>query len=84
MAIEIETFTLPVHWAAALINDDASNLDDKEERQLEAFIQWMIREYGRCWPVSVEDDESFTEWHDARRFGVLACDCATFSFDVHK
>jgi hypothetical protein len=84
MAIEIETFTLPAHWAPALINGDASGLDDDDARKLERFINWMAREYGRCWPLDVADDAAFTEWHDARSFGVLACDCATVSFDVHK
>lgn len=74
--------TLPTYWASPLINDDETGLDDAEVRALDAFMRDMLDQYGKCFCVGVEDDEEFVVWHDARPYGVLACDCATFLFEA--
>lgn len=82
--MEIEQFELPVHWAAALINDDTSGFEPEEEEALNRFIDWIVLEYGQAWCVSVGDDIYFSNIHDATSFGIGSCDCSVFSFDVTK
>ena len=82
--MQIENFELPAFWASALINGDTSGLSDSEEQALDAFAEFMLAEYGSCWALDCSDEPSFTRWHAAARFGVLACDVLTFSFDVTK
>lgn len=52
--------TLPRHWACALINGDESMFDDEEQAQFDAFVDWMISKYGKCWCAcdGINDDES--------------------------
>lgn len=80
--LKVEQFLLPAHWASALINDDASGLDDDDAAALDQFADDMVKTYGRCWPLTCDDDLQFMTYHDARPFGVLACDVVTFHFDV--
>lgn len=84
MAKEIEYFELPVYWASAFVNGDNSGYTTEDINQIDAFTQWMVEEYGQCWCLDMEEDHWFSEQHDATRFGVLACDVATFAFDVTK
>jgi hypothetical protein len=72
-------FNLPAHWAPLLINWDFTSLDIDEEHQLDEFIDANFPE-GFC-TVTVESDETFfSKYHDAKPFGVLACDCLTYTF----
>ena len=80
--MQLETFELPDFWASALINADTSGLSDEEEQALNAFEKFMLEEYGQCWAVDCTDDPHFVKFHDAARFGVLACDVLQFTFDV--
>jgi len=80
----IETFELPSFWASALINGDASGLSDEDEKKLDAFTDFMTEEYGSCWAIDCTNDPHFKRYHDATRFGVLACDVLDFTFDVSK
>ena len=75
---------LPTHWASALINGDMSGYDDGDIAALDAFTDDMVKEYGQCWAVDMAEDDGgdFRTYHDARRFGVLACDVTTYSFDI--
>lgn len=78
--IETVTFTLPAHWAVALINADESGLEEEDCAALDAFVADMVRNYGSCHCVDVSEDTEFMRWHDAAHYGVLACDVATFTF----
>jgi hypothetical protein len=76
---------LPTHWACALINGDESGLDDNDQKCFDRFVDWIMKEYGSCWCLDVSNDEGdFRRYHDATDFGVLACDVATFTFDITK
>lgn len=77
---------LPRDWACALVNGDESGLEDDDQSALDMFVDWMIAKYGQCWCVNVSDDDGgdFRRYHDATEFGVLACDVATFTFDITK
>jgi hypothetical protein len=76
------TFELPAFWAVALFNDDTSHFDDVDQAQFNAFTDDMVERYGKCWVVDMDEDASFNSYHDATRFGVLACDCVTYTFDI--
>ena len=75
-------YTLPAFWACYLINGDASYLEDNEALQIEAFIAGEGLPWG-CLSCS-EDNGNFCKFHDARPYGVLACDCLTYTFAVPK
>ena len=77
-----ETFDLPEFWAVALLNDDTSHFNYADEKAFQAFAFAMTTEHGSCWPIDCTDQASFMTYHDARRFGVLACDTLTFTFDI--
>jgi hypothetical protein len=82
--MQIETFQLPDFWASALINGDTSGLSNEDEQALEAFTNSMIKDYGSCRAIDCTDEPHFSKFHEATRFGVLACDVLNFSFDVTK
>lgn len=75
---------LPRHWACALMYGDADWFDPKEERAFNRFTDWMLDKYGMCMCIDVEGDEcgDFRCYHDATEFGALACDVATFTFNI--
>jgi len=67
------TYTLPSHWACALVNDDTSGMEDEDEAEMDA---WLARE-GPGYCVGVSGEPEFRTSNDA---GTLACDCLTFVF----
>ena len=75
-AMKTATYTLPTHWASALINGDWSGLDEHDE---ESLTRLMFNE-GLPDCLDVLDDSTFRKYHDAQPYGVLACDCSTFVF----
>ena len=59
MTIEVDTVTLPAHWACALINGDESGLDDSDLIELEAACCRLDKD-GWYVVSDVEDSERFT------------------------
>tara|TARA_R110000822_G_C15208602_1_gene483116 strand:- start:334 stop:600 length:267 start_codon:yes stop_codon:yes gene_type:complete len=80
--VKTETYILPEYWAVALINGDTSGMTDDGEKSLEEFTDHMIAEHGQCWAMSCDNDVGFMRYHDAEPFGVLACECLEYVFDV--
>ena len=77
--------TLPVDWLAALINGDESGYEDDDLEQLELFTQYMLKNYGNAIPLDYDlESENFTPYHDARVFGVLACNVCSVTFPITK
>jgi hypothetical protein len=72
-ALDLQPYVIPSHWICALVNDDFTGIDDNED----AIIRQFVLDLGsRYLFVSPEDTDSyFTRCHDARDYGVLACDC---------
>lgn len=78
MQLNIETYTLPAHWASALVNADTSGMEDDEEQ---ALNDWMDHHQpGVC--LSCSEVPEFRKFHDAAP-SVLACDCLDFDFTVY-
>ena len=77
-----ETYTLPAYWATALINDDTSHFEYEDEKPFQEFCAYMLKEHGNNWPLDCSEETQFMTHHDARRFGVLACDVLDYTFDV--
>ena len=69
-------FELPSHWAPYLINNDDSSLELDEINT----IDQLIKDTGLGFAVSVSEDTSLLNDHDALNYGVLASNCATYSF----
>ena len=82
MKFATKLITLPAHWASALFNDDTTGLTDDEEMALNRFVDEMVKGYGKCWPIACSEETSFSPWHKAQPYGVLACDCVDITFDV--
>ena len=82
MTIEIVKYELPTYWASALINGDLSGLEADDLIGLAQFENYMMKEHGSCHAADVESEGHFSRWHDATRFGILACDVAEYSFFV--
>ena len=80
--MKIETYTLPAYWATALINDDTSHFKYEDEKPFQAFCAYMLSKHGNNWPLDCSKEPQFMTYHDARRFGVLACDVLNYTFDV--
>jgi hypothetical protein len=81
--METTTYTLPAHWASALFNGDLTGLDDADEESL----MRLIAGEGLPDPIGIVGDDpehgpeaSFVTYHDARPYGVLACDCLEYIF----
>jgi len=78
-------YTLPVHWASAMVNGDTSGFDDREQAQYDAFCRDMDKQYLVWHCVDVFDESTnFLRFHDAHTYGVLACDAAPFMFHVEE
>jgi hypothetical protein len=67
------TATAPSYWGSYLINGDSSGIDEHDVTQADAFASWLGGNIVDC------EDHGFLHWHDARQFGVLAADCATYT-----
>lgn len=73
-------YILPAHWASALLYGDETGLDDDDSAALAAFLAGESDTIaGTCLDVQ-DDGDNFRTYHDAQPYGVLACDCATFTF----
>lgn len=77
---ELTTYNLPTHWASYLINADPTGLEDDEQKTVDRFVDG--ENLGHC--VDVSEDSSFMKYHDARLYGVLAGDCAEYTFEVRQ
>ena len=71
---------LPDFWGSSLINYDYSGLDLEDESKLNLFIEHWQDDLDFN-VIDVPSDENayieshFMTYHDAKQFGVLACDC---------
>ena len=74
--METFTYTLPAHWAPALINGDFTGLDEADE---EALMRVVAGE-NLPDPIGVSEEPEFRKYHDAQPYGVLACDCLVYDF----
>ena len=76
---------LPDFWASALINGDYSGLTQEEECALKRFIEYWQEDLFIN-SADIPSDENacieshFMKYHDAERFGILACNCCEYIF----
>ena len=75
--INTVTGTAPSHWASYFINGDPSGMTDGEIEQADKFQSWLCGTEGYI--VDCSNQSEFITYHDARRFGVLAADCYTYT-----
>ena len=86
MGQDFGTWDLPAHWASALINGDDSGLEHDDKQALADFTADMVRQFGTCDPVDVggEHYTEFRRYHDASSYGVLACNCLPYTFNMKQ
>jgi len=82
--METVTYELPNFWATALFYDDTSSFEYEDEKPFQEFCEYMVKEYGTSEPVDMEEEGHFSKFHDAHRFGVLACDVHKYTFIVNN
>ena len=78
---EFVTVRLYAHWASALVNDDATGLEDDEEAELNDYIASQSPHYDMFACVGKEDDDDFGRPDIP---GALPGTVATFTFQIHK
>ena len=71
--MNIDLYVIPTHFVCAIVNDDYTGLDDKEEAIVKQFLEDLGERYMFTSPS--DQDEYFTRCHDFREYGILACDC---------
>jgi hypothetical protein len=79
MSIKTTAYTLPAHWACALINGDESGMSEEESAALDRWIK--DTRPGYC--LGCSDEPEFRNHHDADGYE-LAGDCLTFTFEEIK
>ena len=78
--MEFYSLHLPDFWGSALVNNDYSGLELEDESKLNLFIEYWQDDLDFS-VIDVPSDENacieshFMTYHDAKQFGVLACDC---------
>ena len=77
--METIDFTLPAHWASALINGDFSGLDADDDAAVRYWLDTEPDIGGDA--LSCTDEPEFRAFHDADG---LACDCLTFTFPYRE
>ena len=78
--MEFYSLHLPDFWGSALVNNDYSGLSDDDEKSLHDLTEYWknVLDFS---VVDVPSDENaciesrFMTYHDAKDFGVFACDC---------
>lgn len=71
---------LPNFFGSALVNGDYSGLEEEDIKALDDLIDYWSNDLDFS-VIDVPSDENayieshFMTYHDARNFGVLACDC---------
>ena len=82
--METIALDLPDHWASALFYDDTSGFEYEDDTQVQAFCEWAGKNYGTSEPVDMEGEGNFATYHDAKQFGVLACNVNQYTFIVNN
>lgn len=82
--METITLNLPDFWATALFYDDVSGFEYEDEKPFQDFCLWMQKHYGTSEPVDMDEEPSFSKYHDATQFGVLACNVHKYTFIVNN
>lgn len=76
---EAKILDVPSHWLSAIVNGDETSFDYYgDPADYKAYKAFCRDELSDGWCVSSYDDEAdFMTHHDARPYGVLACDAVT-------
>jgi len=78
--MEFYSLHLPDFWGSSLVNNDYSGLELEDESKLNLFIEHWQDDLDFS-VIDVPSDENayieshFMTYHDAKQFGVLACNC---------
>jgi hypothetical protein len=82
--METITLELPDFWSTALFYDDTSGFEYEDEKPFQEFCEWAVKNYGTSEPVDMDDEPHFMKHHDAKQFGVLACNAHRYTFIVNS
>ena len=78
--MQFHSFFLPDFWGSSLVNNDYSGLELEDESKLNLFIEHWQDDLDFSVTDVPSDENAYIEghfmtYHDAKQFGVLACDC---------
>ncbi len=83
--IQVHNLCLPDFWACPLLYGDCSGLTDQEEKELDSFIEYWQGDLDMVTAnISGNQESEFIKYHDAHDFGVLACGCFNYTFEIKK
>lgn len=75
MTFDSVEYTVPSHWLSAIVNGDESSFDYyNDEADYQAYLAFSEHEVRNAIVEVVSDEGYFAKYHDARGYGVLACD----------
>ena len=80
MTFDTLTLAVPAHWLCPIAYGDTDNLDPRETRAFNRWLNDMTREFGPITLGDVSDEPHFARYHDAAEYGVLACRCLDVTF----
>ena len=81
--VQLHNLLLPDHRACPLINGDYSGLTDEDEKELNNFVEYWKNDLDFSTAnISSNQESEFVKYHDAHDFGVLACGCFVYSFQI--
>ncbi len=81
--IQLQKLCLPDLWACPLLNGDCSGLTDQDEKELNNFVEYWQDDLDMVTAnISINQESEFVKYHDAHDFGVLACGCFVYSFQI--
>ena len=72
--LNLQPYVLPSHWMSAVVNDDYSGIEDAEVSIIQAFLNDLGPLF--CFVAPCDGESYFTRCHDAREYGIQACECA--------
>jgi hypothetical protein len=71
-------------YANEFISERNHVIEFDDEKPFQEFCLWMQKHYGTSEPVDMDEEPSFSKYHDATQFGVLACNVHKYTFIVNK
>jgi hypothetical protein len=75
MEFDSVDYQVPSHWLSGLVNGEETSFDYYgDDADYQAYLSFMEHEVRNAIVEVISDESYFCKYHDARGYGVLACD----------
>jgi hypothetical protein len=82
--MEVIDFVIPQWAVSALINGDESGLDEEDQKSLDSFVAYVIKEYGNANFSLPSDDELELGFRHSNNINSYGTDCVKLLLMVEK